>query len=76
MKNVNMKGVATLASAMSIITHNGGMFGAFDSAVLKNKKKKICLNYSCDNEHYHSNSFCSPECCREYKEVKKQKGNK
>ena len=32
------------------------------------KKLKTCLNPGCDNQHTHNNSFCSPECCRMYKD--------
>ena len=31
----------------------------------KPPEPKRCLN--CGVEHFHNNSFCKPECCREYR---------
>jgi len=30
------------------------------------EKEKVCLR--CKQLHIHNNSFCSPECCKKYKE--------
>jgi hypothetical protein len=39
---------------------------------IKIKQKQYCLN--CGKEKNHNNSFCSPECCKNYKhKQRKQK---
>lgn len=47
----------------------GGMYGSGKQKVFVNPKMpRPCLK--CGKNHYHNNSFCSAECCEEYKNGK------
>ena len=38
------------------------------------RKLKTCLNFNCNIEHNHNNSFCSAECSKAHKHAKKIEG--
>ena len=37
--------------------------------IANERKKKPCLH--CSKGHTHNNSFCSPSCCKEWRQAKK-----
>jgi len=63
-------------SEVSVINYSAiakTMAGLNMGSVLKNKKPlkplKKCLQ--CSNEHRHNNSWCSPECCKAWRESRR-----
>jgi len=65
-----MKANKAMQHAAILLTMNPelskGLDPAFIAEVMKHKRAvKVCLN--CDQEHTHSNSYCSAHCCKEYR---------
>jgi len=57
---------SALAAMMALAMLPGDMLPR-----MKEKPVKKCLK--CGNPHTHNNAFCSPECCKTYKEMKRGK---
>ena len=56
---MNKKLLAMIASGLI----NPGLVSVAKSK--KSKKSKKCLH--CGKKHYHNNSFCSADCCKDYR---------
>lgn len=66
MKRKHELGLLLAATAGLIPPHLLPFYGR--SEPLERPKKK-CLH--CGNKHDHNNSWCSPECCKSYREAAK-----
>jgi hypothetical protein len=67
LRKENVAAMMLMASAMM----GGGMPGMGKCA--REKPERPCLQ--CGTRHSHNNSFCSADCCRAWKEKKKQGGS-
>ena len=54
-----------LTTGMLLAMADGWALSRIPNKKLTAKKVKKCLN--CNKEHTHNNSFCSAECCKDYK---------
>lgn len=46
-------------------------FAGVDLPKRRSQIRKLCLE--CNKPHTHRNAWCSPECCKEYREARKAK---
>jgi hypothetical protein len=65
-KNIVVVGAAPRLIGLRWLAIAAQGCGITESKKMQARKLKTCLNFNCNIEHNHNNSFCSAECCKSH----------